>query len=196
MSDHPTWYDLLDVPRDASAGEIRAAWKSQIADLEPGDRRFDSLNRAAKVLLDPAARAAYDAEHPEDTEDTEDTEDAADQPAADAGPDPTTRLTHVEMNREHGRLLRHRSKEQAAERRAVEKEQRAASPAPAAGGVPGWLLVGLALVAAGLVAATTWMWVTGDGGDESAAREAQVAAERAVVPVLSYDYEQDRKSVV
>ena len=46
-------------------------------------------------------------------------------------------------------------------------------------------------MAAGLVAATLWMWIAGDdaGGDDSAAREAQVAAERAVVPVLSYDYE-------
>ena len=50
MSDAPTWYDLLDVPRDASSEDVRAAWKTQIADLEPGDRRFDALNRAAKVL--------------------------------------------------------------------------------------------------------------------------------------------------
>ena len=57
--------------------------------------------------------------------------------------------------------------------------------------MPGWLLAGLALVAAGLVVATLWMWLAGGdaGGDDSAAREAQVAAERAVVPVLSYDYE-------
>ena len=66
MSDAPTWYDVLGVPRDASADEVRAAWKTQIADLEPGDRRFDALNRAAKVLLDPAARASYDVEHPEE----------------------------------------------------------------------------------------------------------------------------------
>ena len=60
-----------------------------------------------------------------------------------------------------------------------------------------WLDIGrgglgalLGLLAAGLVAATVWMWVAGDGGGEdSAARQAQVAAERAVVPVLSYDYE-------
>ena len=179
MSDHPTWYDLLDVPRDASTDEIRAAWKSQIADLEPGDRRFDSLNRAAKVLLDPAARAAYDAEHPE-------AEDELTEPGA--APDPTTRLTDVESERETSRLLRHRSREQAAERREAAKEQRAARPARAAGTVPGWLLAGLAVLAAGLVAATVWMWIAG-GGDDTAARDAQVAAERAVVPVLSYDYE-------
>ena len=77
MSESPTWYDVLGVARDASSDEVRTAWKSQIADLEPGDRRFDSLNRAAKVLLDPAARTAYDAEHPE----------VHDDPAQDAQPD-------------------------------------------------------------------------------------------------------------
>jgi Mce-associated membrane protein len=158
VSDHPTWYDLLDVPRDASTDEFRAAWKSQIADLEPGDRRFDSLNRAAKVLLDPAARAAYDAEHPA----VEAPSEVEEQPAVEA---------EAERAQEPGLAAGPR-------------------PAPTAGGVPGWLLLGLALLAAGLVAATTWMWVAvGDGGDDSAAREAQVAAERAVVPVLSYDYE-------
>jgi Mce-associated membrane protein len=156
VSDHPTWYDVLDVPRDASTEEVRAAWKLQIADLEPGDRRFDSLNRAARVLLDPAARAAYDADHPE--------------------PDRVVEAEHPEPVAAPGRGA---------------EEGRTVRPAMATGGVPGWLLVGLALVAAGLVVATTWMWVAGDAGedDDSAARAAQVAAERAVVPVLSYDYE-------
>ena len=159
MSDTPTWYDVLGVRRDASGDEVRAAWKSQIADLEPGDRRFDSLNRAAKVLLDPAARTAYDAEHPE-------VED--DEPHVEEGTAPIPGLTDVE----------------------AEKEQRADRATPVSGGVPGWLLAGLGLLAAGLVAATVWMWVAGDdGGEDSAARQAQVAAERAVVPVLSYDYE-------
>ena len=146
MSESPTWYDVLGVPRDASGDEVRAAWKSQIADLEPGDRRFDSLNRAAKVLLDPAARTAYDAEHPE----VEDGGALVQEPGPVTGPRPSSTR----------------------------------------GGVPGWLLAGLGLLAAGLVAATVWMWVAGDdGGDDSVARQAQVAAERAVVPVLSYDYE-------
>ncbi len=158
MTDSPTWYDVLGVPRDAPADDIRVAWRSQIADLDPDDRRFDSLNRAAKVLLDPAAREAYDAAHPEVEE------AAADEPAAETQVDaPVPGLTDVEA------------------RPPVESGTRT---------VPGWLLAGLALVAAGLVAATVWMWVAGDGGgDSSAARDAQVAAERAVVPVLSYDYE-------
>ncbi len=156
MSDAPTWYDLLDVPRDASAEEIRDAWKTQIADLEPGDRRFDALNRAAKVLLDPAARAAYDAEHPEDPE-----TEAPETGSSDAAGTAT-------------------------EREAPSSTQPAAGP----GGVPSWLLAGLGIVAIGLVAATLWMSLArGAGGGDSAARDAQVAAERAAVPVLSYDYE-------
>jgi Mce-associated membrane protein len=145
MSDNPTWYDLLDVARGASTEEIRAAWKTRIADLEPGDRRFDALNRAARVLLDPDARATYDAEHPEVVA-TTDLEDA-----------PATSTSEI---------------------------------TPGTRGVPGWLLAGLAIVATGLVAATIWMWSTDDGsGDDSSARDAQVAAESAVLPVLSYDYE-------
>ncbi|KRE95697.1 hypothetical protein ASG76_08775 [Nocardioides sp. Soil774] len=147
MSDSPTWYDLLDVPRHASADSVRAAWKQQIADLEPGDRRFDALNRAAKVLLDPGARAAYDAAlAPEEPEDLPPVEGGA----PTGGPDSTS----------------------------------------GSRGVPSWLLAGLGVVAAVLLAATTWMW-TGrdDGAGDRAARDAQVAAERAVVPVLSYDYE-------
>ena len=57
----PTWYDLLGVEPDASEDEIRAAWKAAIADLDPTDRRFRTLNEAAEVLLDGERRAAYDA---------------------------------------------------------------------------------------------------------------------------------------
>lgn len=187
MSDTPTWYDLLDVPRDASTEEVRAAWKSQIAELEPGDRRFDALNRAAKVLLDPASRDAYDA-------------GLGDQPVAGepAAPAPSA-LTDLEAEREKSRLLRHRSKDQARERRDREKEQRqVAGGGGRAPGIPSWLLAGLGVLAAGLVVATIWMWTArGGDGDDSAARDAQVAAERAVVPVLSYDYkhlEADQKA--
>ena len=172
MSDGPTWYDVLDVPRDASPDEIRAAWKSQIADLEPGDRRFDALNRAAKVLLDPAARTAYDVEHPDEPE-----VDDLEQPGLVTGRRPSSTTDGGSTPAADGPL--------------VEEGAPAPGTRPGgAGGVPGWLLVGLTLVAAGLVAATAWTWVAGgdDGGDDSAAREAQVAAEQAVVPVLSYDY--------
>lgn len=150
MSDAPTWYDLLDVPRDASADEVRTAWKDQIADLDPGDRRFDALNRAARVLLDPAAREEYDAGLPEVADDAPDLATGL-RPPSTGGEEDTSRV------------------------------------------VPGWLVAGLGIVAAGLVAATTWMWTASGPGDADgahpAARAAQVAAERAVVPVLSYDHE-------
>jgi Mce-associated membrane protein len=58
----PTWYDVLDVEPDAPADEIRSAWRTAIAELDPSDRRFRTLNQAAEVLLDPDRRAAYDAE--------------------------------------------------------------------------------------------------------------------------------------
>ena len=155
MSDLPTWYDLLDVPHDASAEEIRAAWKVHIADLGPGDRRFDSLNRAARVLLDPSSRAAYDAT-------------LAPALVEEAAPAPVTNPA-----RKPGLVTR----------------LRRSSTSDTAGVVPAWLLAGLGVVAAALVAATSWMWLRGDAGSDVAARAAQTAAERAVVPVLSYDFE-------
>lgn len=160
MSDAPTWYDLLDVPRDASADEIRTAWKAQIVELEPGDRRFDALNRAAKVLLDPAAREAYDAGPA--------AEDGAPAPVTGPRPERPGLVTRLR-----------RSSTSKADSTDETRD----------GDVPSWLLAGLGVLAAGLVAATAWTWTSGDEGDDTAAREAQVAAERAVVPVLSYDYE-------
>lgn len=171
MSDAPTWYDVLDVPRDAPAGDVRAAWKDRIADLEPGDRRFDTLNRAAKVLLDPPARAAYDASLPDDIADPP-TDDGVEPPLVEEGaPVPVTRPTRTQR----GLLARRR------------RSSTAGSP-----GVPPWLLAGLGVLAAGLVAAIAWTWTSGGAAaadEDSAVRAAQVAAERAVVPVLSYDYE-------
>ena len=73
----PTWYDLLGVEPDASEAEIRAAWKAAIADLDPGDRRFRTLNEAAEVLLDDDKRAAYDATLTPEDEPAEDARGAA-----------------------------------------------------------------------------------------------------------------------
>ena len=133
VSDAPTWYDLLDVPRDASTEEIRAAWKTQIADLEPGDRRFDALNRAAKVLLDPARAGGVRRRAPAR---------GATGPAGRRGRPGArheTRRPRTATTAEPGRrdrtssFLDHRS---------------------AAAACPTWLLAGLGVVAAGLVAAT------------------------------------------
>ena len=56
-----SWYDVLGVERGASTEEVRAAWRSGIADLDPSERRFRLLNQAAEVLLDPERRAEHDA---------------------------------------------------------------------------------------------------------------------------------------
>lgn len=155
----PTWYDVLDVPPDASTEEVRSAWRAGIADLDPTERRFALLNEAAQVLLDPEQRAAYDAEIGLDQ--------PAPAPEPEAGAAPGTATEQV-----------------------VEPEASAAAPAPVARrAVPGWVLAGLAAVvllvagAAGVVYAT----VPSDRSVEDATSEARAAAERAIVPILSYD---------
>ncbi|MDP2774075.1 MAG: hypothetical protein Q8O61_11025 [Nocardioides sp.] len=87
----PHWYDLLDVDPHASSDEIRAAWKSAIADLDPGDRRFRSYNEAAGVLLDPVRRAEYDATLAESSADPEPTTDPTTTGPADAPAPPEGR---------------------------------------------------------------------------------------------------------
>jgi len=155
MGDGPTWYDLLDLPRGASTEEVRAAWKARIADLEPGDRRFDSLNRAAKVLLDPQTRADYDATLADESSPIDEGIPVR-APSPEEKPGLVTRL-----------------------RRSATTQ----------GPIPTRLLAGLGVMAAVLVALTAWVWLRPDGGGDEAARAAQTAAERAVVPVLSYDFE-------
>ncbi len=157
----PSWYDLLGVEPDASAEEIRTAWRAAIADLDPTDRRFATFSRAGEVLLDPERRAAYDAELAETETETD--------------PEPPR---EPELEPEPDR----------------EPEPVATAPAPATVGrerrvVPGWLLVGMAVLTlvvagiAGAVAAT----VPSDRSVEADTSAARAAAERAVVPVLSYD---------
>lgn len=147
----PSWYDLLGVERDATADEIRAAWKAAIADLEPGERRFRTLNTAAEVLLDPERRAAYDAEL-----------EAAEEP--EPSPEPSYE---------------------------PEAEPARSAPSDAAAGrsVPGWLLALLAAATLLAVAGAVTLLVLGDDADVVAdTRAARAAAERAIVPVLSYDH--------
>lgn len=159
----PTWYDLLDVAPDAPESEIRAAWKAAIADLEPGDRRFRTVNQAAEVLLDPTRRAEYDAELA-----------AQQQPEESAGP------------------LSDEPSGAPVEERATVATEAPTATAPAATAprrvVPAWLLalVGV-LTAALVVAAALLARQPSDDAVADAIRSAQAAAERAVPPVLSYD---------
>jgi Mce-associated membrane protein len=65
--------------------------------------------------------------------------------------------------------------------------------------VPTWALAVLAAVAAVAVAASAWLWfaVPSDASVEESARAARSAAERAIVPILSYNalhLEEDKKA--
>jgi len=157
----PTWYDLLGVEPDAPADEIRAAWKTSIADLDPGDRRFRTLNEAAEVLLDPARRSEYDAglEPDEDartpvappTDGSGETEAQLEAPIAtteEQDPRPTSKRT-----------------------------------------IPAWLLAALAVLVALLLATAGYLATQpSDDSVATATGDAQGAAERAATTILAYDY--------
>ena len=165
-------YDLLDVEPDASADEIRAAWKSAIADLGPGDRRFRAYNEAAEVLLDAERRAAYDAElagpAPEPEREPDPEPEPEPEPEREPDPEPD-----------------------------VNSEDESSGPATwflAAVGI-----VAAAILA---VTVIMWVSVDRDSDDaqsldtEKNAAAALSAAEQAAVPVLSYDYRTFDEGVV
>lgn len=155
----PTWYDVLGVERTASSEEVRAAWRAAIADLEPGDRRFRSLNEAAEVLLDDERRATYDAGlEPVEEPVVEPVDQPAEQPAEEPTDQPGDRTTGPE-------------------------------PAPAGRGVPAWLLGALAVLTAAMVVAAGYLATQpSDEAIAEATSDAQSTAERSVVTILSYDY--------
>jgi Mce-associated membrane protein len=164
----PSWYDVLGVAPDSSADEVRAAWRAAIAGLDPTDRRFAVLNEAVRVLLDPPSRTAYDATlaPPADGpgEPAEPAAGAVDEPAA--GPaaveDPTETRPETDGSTAGARGV------------AL---------------VPGWLLAVVAALAlaTALAAGLFWSREPSAASVEDDTRAAQAAAERAVVPVLSYD---------
>jgi len=166
----PSWYDLLGVDPDASAEDIRAAWKSGIAELDPSDRRFRVLNQAAEVLLDPASRAEYDAAVVEEvaqrpSSEAAVVEEVAQRPSRDLASDAGTQPAEDER----GPFV-----------------------------VPAWLLAGLVLAIAISVGLSIWQATDTDGPAGGAAsssdltpsdaRDAQVVAEKAAVAILAYDY--------
>jgi Mce-associated membrane protein len=158
----PNWYDVLDVDPAASTGEIRDAWRAAIADLTPADRRFRLYNEAAEVLLDDERRAAYDA-----TLEPEPEPEPVSQPEPEPQPTPEPRPE-------------------------PQPAPPVASPvAPARRDVPTWLLAGLAVLTALAVGLAGYLWFLQPAPDavEDATAAARSAAEKAVVPVLSYDYQ-------
>jgi Mce-associated membrane protein len=212
VSAGPSWYDVLGVEPDASHDDIRAAWRAGIADLDPTERRFRSLNQAAEVLLDERSRAAYDAElaAPADAS-------VADKPAAGGGttalaagrgasaashetpaePGPSTRRPRLPRRDKPPAAGRGASAPAAGRGASAASHE---TPRPSAPSrlplVPGWLLVLAAVLATlGVVTATLASVQAGEpvsdeGGAlvEQSAEEARSAAVRAIVPVLSYDY--------
>ncbi|MGY0388765.1 J domain-containing protein [Nocardioides sp. WG-D5] len=204
----PTWYDLLDVEPDAATDDIRAAWKAAIADLDPTDRRFRTLNEAAAVLLDADKRAAYDAELAAlEAAAAADEEDESDE-VEDDGPEAAVETAAVEDAV---------AEDVPAPEDAEDSDDEAKEP----GGrtlplLPTWGLVAAAALALAAVVAAgvvffgqekvetvsnnnvTTSTVEGAVGKqitrnhkllvEEQGAEALEAAKKAVVPLLSYDY--------
>ncbi len=143
-------YDVLDVEPTATTDEIRSAWRTAVAGLDPTSRRFRLYNEAAEVLLDPARRAAYDAE----------LERGRSDPA------------------EPGRNDRSET-----EASSLARPDQRRVPV-----VPGWLLAAVAaLVALALVGVGVLLTRPADASVADDTQAAQAAAERAIVPILSYD---------
>lgn len=172
----PTWYDLLGVEQTASADEIRTAWRSAIADLDPTERRFATLNEAAAVLLDPERRSAYDA--------SISPAEPVEVPASPAEP--------VEVPASSAEPVE--APEPAAER-----------PRKAPYLVPGWVLAVVGVIALAAVALAGVLAPRDAAAKivqadaqlssgtkvtriEDGAVAAQAAAKAAIVPALSYDY--------
>ncbi len=183
----PTWYDLLGVSRDASAEEIKAAWRSATDRFEPGSAggQFQMFNQAADVLLDPERRADYDRSLDGQQQGRRDTElpppPPEPVPAAPAAP-----TTTVDPRAER-RAARERRRAERAEARAASGPATPVEPASRqslllVAGLA--LLLVLALVLAGYFA----LQVRKDARVADAREQAPAAAERAAKAVLSYDY--------
>lgn len=69
---NPTLYDVLNVSSDASAAELKSAWRSLVKEYHPdrfkygspeaaeAEERLKLINTAYDTLKDPASRSAYD----------------------------------------------------------------------------------------------------------------------------------------
>ena len=159
----PNWYDVLDVDATATTEEIRVAWRDAIADLTPADRRFRLYNQAAEVLLDPERRATHDAAL---------VKEAAELEAAAPATPPV-------VLEKPARPIDHDAS-------GSDPETAGAARRPQ---VPTWLLAGLAILTALSVGLAAYLFTQpSEAAVEDATGAARAAAERAAVPVLSYDY--------
>ncbi len=181
----PSWYDVLGVEPDADTSEIRASWKDQVVDLDPTDRRFRMLNRAAEVLLDDERRAAHDRELADDEHD-----DLVDEVSRSSGAEQVGGVaTPVDLRK---------SPATASNVEPTEGGRRPLLITAALGVVAVLLLIAAVISVAGRDDTTAP--VSSDGlPDARSVAAARAAAEAAVVPVLSYDFrqlEQDKQAAL
>lgn len=162
-------YAVLGVARDASRDEVRAAWTKAVAGLDPTAPTFRVFNQAGEVLLDDARRQQYD----------------ADLAAAEAAETSTPTATTVASTQDAAATPVAASGSQATSERSKRPQ-----------GAPTWLLACLLILAllVGGAAAFASDQIGGVLPDRAAPKgaanisDAVEAAEKAVVPVLSYDY--------
>jgi Mce-associated membrane protein len=181
MANSPTWYELLGVAHDASAEEIKSAWRDATDKFEPGSGtgQFRLFNEAADVLLDPAKRAAYDAEladvETDATPDVAPFETVAAQPPQEP-PVETDATPDVELVETDP---------------TPEADPTTPSFLERLGGSLGWVaLICAPVVIAAIVITALVRHSYNDKVDTwQAGREASAAASRALTAVLSYDYQ-------
>jgi Mce-associated membrane protein len=170
-------YAVLGVARDASTDEIRATWKRAVADLDPTDPKLNVFNQAGAVLLDEKRRAEYDAELA-----AADEVQAPDTPAE--RPAPAVPLTAP--------APASASDDPTGDGRA--------SSGPSSALLAVLAVLTVAAVLAAIFAAGPIGRALPDKGvpaEQARLTSAVAAAEKAAVPVLSYDYrhlEQDKKA--
>lgn len=179
----PTWYDVLGVERDASAEQVRTAWRQATDRAEPGSTQFRSANQAAETLLDPARRAAYDATLAPQTDDR-------DAPEHDVAQD-------LDPGREEEQV-EDRETPPPASRSWVERRRERPGDAPVGrltrllGSLPLWVMALLVLLTVAVGALVIWLGtvVAAQAAEADARVQAPVAAEQAAVAMLSYDHRQ------
>lgn len=188
-SNGPTWYDILGVSPDASAEDIKAAWRDATDKFEPGSggTQFRLFSEAADVLLNPERRAQYDAELAGDAETTPVAVPAAVEPV-ETEPPPEAEPAPAPVT----------DKEPEPERSSLPLRVVALACLP------------ILLVSVFFLAGSAFGLGIGplrvdsisersEADDQDAGREAMAAAERALGAVLAYDYQRmdaDRERAV
>ncbi|MCW2757067.1 MAG: dnaJ 1 [Nocardioidaceae bacterium] len=193
-----SWYDVLGVAPDATAEQVKAAWREATDKFEPGQGsgQFRMFNEAADVLLDPERRAAYDTEIGVAATPKKAPAKKASAKKATPRKAPATKQVGAEApNAEPaaGSVAVEDLPPPAPDTRVTESDvppthEESAPTRPA----PAWLMVLLAVLAIAVVAVAAIFWTQNRQADktDNAGDEATASAERALPAVLSYNYQQ------